>query len=99
MTVLESVSRIVQLPHDEKKKKHTFLQVAGKVGTHARTLIWFVDKLPEVGEDCRFLYEAQQGFVSPTSKNFNICCNFLSAIHFGICDKINDDGYPFVHIL
>ena len=29
MTVLETVSRIVQLPQDEKKKKHTFLQVAG----------------------------------------------------------------------
>ena len=95
-TILETVSKIVQLPHDAKRKKHTFYQVAGKVGTHPTTLIWFVDKLPEVGRGCIFLYEDQQGFISPASKNFNICGNFPSLVHYGICDKINEDGYPFV---
>lgn len=96
MTILNTVKKIVQLPLDEKKKKHTFYQVAGKVGTHPTTLIWFVDKLPEVGQGSIFLYEDQQGFISPTNRNFNVC-NFLSLVRYGTCDKINEDGYPFVY--
>lgn len=93
MRVIKSITKIVQLDCDDRRRKHMFYQVAGKVGTKATTLIWFVDRLPEVGEHCLFFDENDH--ISPEMANFNLIHN--NHLHSGICDKMNSDGYPFVY--
>lgn len=92
--ILDTVTRICSLPIDDgKRKKHTFYQMNAKVGT-VPALVWYVDKIPEVGDWCYFYDELGQQRVSPKLKNFNMICD--NGFQSGFCDRKNDDGYCFI---
>lgn len=87
--------KLFEAPWEDKRHRHKIYKAFGKVGTTATTCIYFIDKVPKLGEGCWFVCDNDLA-VDPFEPNNNwslICYNY---INHGEVTKINDDGYVFV---
>ena len=90
MEHIKTITKVFNIPfYEEGKHRHTLYKFRGKMGTHASTWLYFIDKLPEEGELC--MYFCWEDGISPEwTKNFTtICGNF---IHYAECREINGKG-------
>ena len=52
----EVITKVFEIPYyDKKKKRHKLYKVQGKVGTTCSTIVYFVDKIPDLNEPCFFI--------------------------------------------
>lgn len=80
----------------EERKRHRLYEVLGKEGTTASTILYFIDKVPKLGESCLYI-STNDLRTDPFDKksNFSLICS--PYVKCGIVDRINEDGYCFVY--
>lgn len=92
--IIDKITKVFE-SYDGVRKRHTIYKAIGKVGTTSTTIIYFIDKVPNLNEYCWFI-DSNNISADPFDKKSNFIWVCTPYIHYGFCDRINDDGYCFV---
>ena len=95
--IQEVFTKVFQIPYvDEKRKRHKLYQVNGKIETTGSTIIYFIDKIPELEELWYYIDGGCNTIINAGGiKEINSYV-ITNLVQEGIIDKINSDGFCFI---